>query len=235
MTHRSAIATQSIARWWETDASLLAYYPFGSSNSWNDQSGNGLNLTATGGATINATGAVRSAQFNGSTGYAQTSAAVPNGTSYTVMMWLWFDSLASDSIWIGQDRSSTDDSKAEWQLLVGYPSRDVGFYIATTDLTYYGVTLFSSPATGTWYQIAATIDNTAKTVTVFVNGSPVGTPASFAGQTPLTNSTRLFFGRQQWAAAKWFAGRINDLAIVDRAAASAEIAAYYNATRSYYA
>jgi hypothetical protein len=77
-----------------------------------------------------------------------------------------------------------------------------------------------------WYHIAATFNNAADSVRVYLNGAEVDSWST--GDEPLTNTEDLYIGRSQYAGEYWD-GMLDDLRIYNRVLEPSEIQALYDA------
>lgn len=88
----------------------------------------------------------------------------------------------------------------------------------------------TSVSTGTWVHLAATFDSTTETVQLYYNGSPDGSLGVGSGRSIHSDTSDLIIGAVSVPSIKEnFSGRIDELAVYNRALTGSEIEAIYDA------
>ena len=193
---------------------LVAYYKMDSN--FNDSSGNGLNLTATG-TPADVTGKFGNAkQFDNSAMWAtSSSASFAFSSAMSISGWIKLDTINQYS-YIASRRISAGGDKGWW---FGVDSANklnmfcAGVGVATTTQTL---------TTGVWYHVAGVYDGA--TVKAYINA----VPASIAGTGNIGNpTTSMYVGANSNNTAERFPGTIDDLAFFSTALSQAEIEQIY--------
>jgi hypothetical protein len=193
------------------------------------------NATLFNGATYAAgvTGTANTAfSFNGSTQYASIadSPSLQLANALSLSAWINVNTLT------GGTGYQTVVSKWDGS------TRNYGLFVKSNgsiELQYYNAAsqqiILTSAAglvsTGSFYHIAATMDTATNTMTIFLNGTVVGTQ-SMNGAIK-TNSAAVTLGQD--GGTHNFNGRIDELAIFERALSSSEVTAIYRANGSGFA
>jgi hypothetical protein len=216
--------------WWPDD-DTLGWWPFGASNSLNDQTTPANNWTAANGAEINDGGGteVRSVQFVAASSQSLGQANIATSGDASAMIWIKFATVAD--AWLFQMRGTSSVTWG-WQIVRLAAGGGVVTYLRTTDGTQIGPALIqASPSAGVWYCYGISIDNTAKTLTPYLAGV-AGTPVSFAGKT--AQYTGVMRIGSSGMSGSYFNGRANEALYVNRAVSAADHLAFYNGTKAYY-
>lgn len=187
------------AGWWPTTAS--------GGSSVTDITSNAHNLTLNGGASLG-NGRLT---LNGSTGQAATSTQVLTTTNaYTVAAWARPTALSGDQVVLSQDGSTASG----FQLMYRSTPRAWCFVAPTTNSATPSYVEACAPAAtatvNTWTHLAGTYDSSAKTISLYVNGSLVDTVA-FTNAWSATGVLVAGRGKVGGAAAGWFGGSIADI------------------------
>jgi len=211
--------------WWKLDENT--------GTTGNDSSGNGFNTTLTGSPTF-APGKLGSALSVGSTSqyatYDDTGAsALDTANSFTVEAWAKFNDLATELKVLAM-KSSDGGTNANWYINTGEGANideiDCGAWDGTGgNLVTSGLNL----TTNTWYHFACVFDNTANTVTLFVNGVR-HTIATGVTVNPPTGNGDFYIGDD--AAITWngtpINGLVDEVRFYDYARTAAQIAYDFN-------
>jgi hypothetical protein len=157
-----------------------------------------------------------------------------NRLPYTLEAWVYPTRNPGANNWTGIfDRESDAGSGRDGYNLyfVGSAGTDTYFFTERfTSGTYNqsSVTLSQSITVNNWHHIVGTYDGT--TLSLYRNGSLVGTPATTTGN--ITNTSKsLTIGVR---GGNYFGGRISNTKIYNRALTAAEISQNFNALRSRY-
>ena len=217
------------------DAGNSKSYP-GSGTAWTDLSGNGNTGTLVNTPTYNTSG-----YFNFD--YTQSENVTFSNTSslqflnrlpYTLEAWVYPTRNPGVNNWTGIfDRESNPGSGRDGYNLyfVGSAGTDTYFFTERFTSGSYNpvsVTLNQSVSVNNWHHIVGTYDGT--TLTLYRNGSSVGTPVTTTGN--ITNTSKsLTVGVR---GGNYFGGRISNAKIYNRALTAAEIQQNYLATKSRY-
>ncbi len=159
--------------------------------------------------------------FNGSTGYVNcTSNATLNpATAITIACWVYFNSIASASTFIGRDDNALGRAYSfGWSSGNGFNLQISGSVkISDSD---------TSPTLGRWYHIAVTGSATGTVLNLYRNGVRVANNTSWVNFNTTTGATtlgeRTYSGSQQY-----FNGYMDAPFIANRLLTSAEIQALY--------
>lgn len=194
-----------------------------------DRGSGGNTLTLVGSPSI-VTGHINQAvSLNGSTQYIDAG----NGTdvqitgNMTVASWVYINSTGSYQF------ISKDGDTGGRAFAFDCVSNDLRFYInggSSNNLVDTGVTITNS----TWTHIAATYstNGTHGTITVYINGSSVGSGSSADPSMP-TATADLDFGRRVYAGFNGYLnGKMDDVRVYNRALTATDIAALFAYTGS---
>jgi hypothetical protein len=194
---------------------------------WTDLSGRGNTGTLTNGPTYSsANGGVLS--FDGSNNYVSSFPTQISGTgSKTVSCWFKTNITTRNGL-CGIRQS---DTLYGWVLTVNRTS--------TGNLTYFHaggneLQVAAGITTNTWYNACVTYDLSTATVTLYLNGSQIGSPTpSFS--TILSSNYNGVIGAEDGAFGNKFNGNISNTLIYNRALTASEIQQNFNALRGRYA
>ena len=216
----------------DLDAGINASYN-GSGTTWTDLSGIGNNGTLVNTPTHNSSGYFdfdytqsESVSFNSS-----SSLQFLNRSSYTLEAWVYPTRNPGANNWTGifDREDSSIGSRDGYNLyFLGSAGTDTFF---TTERFVAGVnnntfvTLNQSVSVNNWSHIVATYDGT--TLSLYRNGSLVGTPATSSGNISNTSKT-LTIGLR---GGQYFGGRISNAKIYNTALTLAQISQNYNALK----
>ncbi|MFE6482469.1 LamG-like jellyroll fold domain-containing protein [Streptomyces sp. NPDC057757] len=165
------------------------------------------------------------------TGYAATSgAAVNTQSSYTVSAWAYL----TDSSVYRTVLSQTGSDSSGFSLYYSAGVKRWVFRYSWTDSA--GTRRFVAQNAAvegvplkTWTQLAGVYDSEARTIQLFVNGRPQGSPLAVpAGGEKQTPDGALQFGRASYVAGtyeQYWRGRVDEVAVFQQALQPAEIAA----------
>ncbi|MCA9388201.1 LamG domain-containing protein, partial [Candidatus Berkelbacteria bacterium] len=186
-----------------------------------DSSGLGNDGTLSGGS-YGAAGRLATAlDFNGTSDFVAVpdSASLDITNNLTVSFWVYADT--TPQLWDSPIIKTTDDDSWYDGFGMFYQGGQIRFWVDQYD-TNVASAAFS---VGSWHHVVGTYDGT--TVRVYVDGVE-GTPDSYTGSiTP--NNTSLFIGSGADAsgAGYYWDGKIDEVAVFDRAIDSSEVQALY--------
>jgi RHS repeat-associated protein len=174
------------------------------------------------------------ATFSGAEGQGITTngPVVDTTGSYTVSAWVNLTGDTSDQqIMVSQSAGTDagfylkyDSDSGDWQF--AQPSTD-------TDNPGGGSVESTSPAAkGTWTFLTGTYNVNTGTVTLYVNGTAVGTATS---STPIASHGPLLIGAGKFdgTIGSWFDGQIADVQVYPRALAASEVSSLYSLPSGY--
>ena len=217
------------------DAANSKSYP-GSGTTWTDLSGNVNNGTLVNTPTYNSSGYFDFdyLQSENVTFSSSSSLQFLNRSPYTLEAWVYPTRNPGANNWTGIfDRESNAGSGRDGYNLYFLGSATTNTFF-TTERFVAGsavapsITLNQSVSVNSWHHIVATYDGT--TLSLYRNGSLVGTPATSTGN--ITNTSKaLTIGIR---GGQPFGGRISNTKIYNRALTPQEIQQNYNATKSRY-
>jgi hypothetical protein len=214
------------------DAANRKSYP-GSGTTWNDLSGRGNTGTLVNTPTYDASGYFNfdytqseSVSFSNS-----PSIQFLNRSPYTLEAWVYPTRNPGASNWTGIfDREDTSIGSRDGYniLFLGSTGTQTTFaterFVAGVN-TFAFVNIDSSLSVNNWSHIVGTYDGT--NLTLYRNGSAVGTPATTTGNITNTSKTLTIGVR----GGQYFGGRISNAKIYDRALTVSEIQQNFNALR----
>ena len=198
---------------------------------WYDQTANAYNGTLTNGLTYSGTNKGYF-DFDGTDQYINCGSTAGNfGTDpFTVSIWLKFDAITS----FFNKRAADQD-----QILFAYSSGKPYFIYNAPNGTDYGYTVSNtSLATGTWYNLVATVDRVSNYPVIYVNGANDGSSLQSSAGSPTTanmdNGGNLLIGTNTYAnTTSYFNGQMSQVLLYkDKALSAAEVLQNYNATKS---
>lgn len=188
-------------------ASLLSYYTF--DGSMNDSSSSGLNPTASAGVTL--TTGYEGQAYDFTSGYIQFPLSInpANYPQFTMGAWVNFDTIGTRGMILSQDNGGFDRS-------IGLDTRGTSVGVsafAGTGGVLGGVTV----STGVWTFVAASYDQTAGTVTLYVNGTSMLKSGNLGtGTTTVRAGMNPSFG-------EFFDGKIDNVFFFNTALTASEI------------
>jgi hypothetical protein len=207
----------------KNEDNLVAYYSFDEVSK--DSSGNGNDLTVKNVArgTDDARGKV--AYFNGINAYLQAPSAVTSSDDITLMAWVnstnrnsWerifdFGDGQGNSIFLTTHSYTPEAVRASYPGTAGEIQADS----------------YSMMPANKWEHVAMTVDSSAKTVNLYINGTLVSTKSISAAKnlTALFTGTQNYIGKSQYDD-PYFKGYMDDVAIFDTALNADKIADYMN-------
>ena len=171
-------------------------------------------------------------EFDGTDDYIDLGTTAGNfGTDpFTVSVWLNFDALGSF-----YNKYAADQD----QILFSYSGGKPYFIYNAPNGTDYGYTVSNtSLATGTWYNLVATVDRSSDFPVIYVNGVNDGSSLQSSAGSPTTanmdNSGNLRIGRGLYSGSySYFNGKMAQLLVYKgKALTAAEVLSNYNATKS---
>jgi hypothetical protein len=200
----------------------------GSGTAWNDISGNANTSTLINGPTFsNATGGV--IVFDGTDDYVSmpmnTNTRLQNNyQTYSVYVYI----------------TSTGPNGAAFLWSVGANPTGMFLYWTTTDITlfietsgtYINYSVSVTNALNTWMNITCVIDNVGRTMTVYKNGSLVGTSSQWPVFTPPNDVVELGSVRATGNTGDYIKGRVSNVLLYNRALTATEVLQNYNATKT---
>ena len=217
------------------DAANSKSYP-GSGTTWTDLSGRGNTGTLVNTPTYNTSGYFDFdyTQSENVTFSNTSSLQFLNRLPYTLEAWVYPTRNPGANNWTGIfDRESDAGSGRDGYNLYFLGSAGTDTYFFTERFTSgsynaVSVTLNQSVSVNNWHHIVGTYDGT--TLTLYRNGSSVGTPVTTTGN--ITNTSKsLTLGVR---GGQYYGGRISNAKIYNRVLSAAEIQQNYNALKSRY-
>jgi hypothetical protein len=215
------------------DAGNTKSYP-GSGTTWTDLSGRGNNGTLVNTPTYNSSGYFDFdyTQSENVTFSSSSSLQFLNRSPYTLEAWVYPTRNPGENNWTGifdREDSSIGSRDGYNVYFLGSAGTNTYFFterfVAGT-VANPSVTLVQSVTVNNWSHIVATYDGT--TLSLYRNGSLVGTPATSTGN--ITNTSKsLTIGVR---GGNYFGGRISNAKIYNRALTPSEIQQNFNALKS---
>jgi hypothetical protein len=217
----------------DLDAGMNSSFNNTGGTTWTDLSGSGNNGTLVNTPTYNTSGyftfsylSTQSVSFNSS-----SSLQFLNRLPYTLEAWVYPTRNPGANNWTGIfDRESDAGSGRDGYNLYFLGSAGTDTYFFTERFTSgsynpVSVTLNQSITVNNWHHVVGTYDG--NTLTLYRNGSSVGTPVATTGN--ITNSSKtLTLGVR---GGQYFDGRISNAKTYNRALSAAEILQNYNALK----
>lgn len=204
-----------------------------SDSKWYDRTANAYNGTPTNGPTYSETNKGYF-DFDGTDQYINCGSTAGNfGTDpFTVSIWLKFDAITS----FFNKRAADQD-----QILFSYSSGKPYFIYNAPNGTDYGYRISNtSLATGTWYNLVATVDRVSNYPVIYVNGANDGSSLQSSAGSPTTanmdNGGNLLIGTNTYANTTfYFNGQMSQVLLYkNKALSAAEVLQNYNATKGRY-
>lgn len=204
---------------------LTAYYPF--NGNANDASGNGRHGTSSSGVSFTDGVAGQAARFDGSSGHVQVDDqnAGNLGTNATIAFWFHADASNFAS---GEHRIFEKDAGAGAFWRFGVTSAGLVASVRGSNLSGPPEAQFElfNPEFFTEFWTAIALRKTGGTFELFVNGTSVGTRSTTIGNVVV--NSEMNFGSSLYANSQFYAGRVDEARIYDRALGSTEIALLAN-------
>lgn len=219
----------------DLDASSSRSYN-GSGTTWIDLSDSGNNGTLVNTPTYNFSGYFDFDYTQSESVSFSSSASLQflNRSAYTLEAWVYPTRNPGANNWTGIfDREDTSIGSRDGYNLyfLGSAGTNTFFtterFIAGTNNSTF-VTLNQSVSVNNWSHIVATYDGT--TLTLYRNGTSVGTPVTTTGNITNTSKTLTIGVR----GGQYFGGRIANSKIYNRALTASEVLQNYNALKSFY-
>ena len=217
------------------DAANRKSYPT-TGTTWTDLSGLGNTGTLVNTPTYNTSGyftfsylSTQSVSFNSS-----SSLQFLNRLPYTLEAWVYPTRNPGANNWTGIfDRESDIGSGRDGynMYFLGSAGTDTYFFterFTTGSYNAVPVTLNQSVSVNNWHHVVGTYDGT--TLTLYRNGSSVGTPVTTTGN--ITNTSKILTLGVRGG--QYFDGRISNAKTYNRALSAAEISQNFNASRGRY-
>ena len=204
-----------------------------SDSKWYDRTANAYNGTPTNGPTYSETNKGYF-DFDGTDQYINCGSTAGNfGTDpFTVSIWLKFDAITS----FFNKRAADQD-----QILFSYSSGKPYFIYNAPNGTDYGYRISNtSLATGTWYNLVATVDRVSNYPVIYVNGANDGSSLQSSAGSPTTanmdNGGNLLIGTNTYANTTfYFNGQMSQVLLYkNKALSAAEVLQNYNAIKGRY-
>jgi alpha-L-arabinofuranosidase len=210
-----AHAASSIVGYWKLDE--------GSGTTATDASGNSHSGTLQGGASWTAgQEGSSSISLNGSNSYVDIPGAVVNTTqSYTASAWVKLNSLSGYQTFVSIDGSQISG----FYLQLRGDTGKFAFTSLTADSTSANTDFASStsaPVTGTWYHLTGVYDASAKTLSLYVNGSLQQT-ISHATAWQATGDTEIGRGKYSGNPVDFVNGQVDDVRLYNTALSAQQI------------
>lgn len=170
--------------------------------------------------------------LDGTSGYAATaSSVVETRSSYTVSAWARMDTApAHNGVVISQ--TDTTGSAPGWAIYysTGYKKWIFNWHWADSDGTWHyvrSVADTAAPPVKVWTHLAGVYDAEARTIQLYINGKPQGSPQTFPTGQPVADSGAMQFGRGNGTAAGSFAdyfdGQVDEVRAWQRALSPQEV------------
>jgi hypothetical protein len=214
------------------DAGNPKSYP-GSGTTWTDLSGTGNNGTLVNTPTYDASGYFNFDYLQSESVSFSNSSSIQflNRSAYTLEAWVYPTRNPGANNWTGIfDREDTSTGSRDGYNLYFLGSAGTStsfgterFVAGVNNFTFVG--LDQSVTVNNWSHIVATYNGT--TLTLYRNGSSVGTPATTTGNITNTSKTLTVGVR----GGQYFGGRIANAKIYNRALTAVEIERNFNALR----
>lgn len=227
-TSRSFTINVSLKGYKDTanEDNLVAYYSFDESLN-KDSSANGNNLTVFGNALATDGQRGKVAYFDGVNDYMQLPAKVTSSDDVTFMAWInstnrnsWerifdFGDGQGKSIFLTTHGYTPEVLRASYPVISGTTTSEI-------QANAYGMMPVNK-----WEHVAVTVDATAKTMTLYINGLKVNTVSisSSKNLTELITGTSNYLGKSQYDD-PYFKGYMDDVAIFDTALSREKIQDY---------
>ncbi len=210
-------------------AGLVGYW------SMDEASGDALNSASTGssldgtlvGDTTRVAGKVGSGalQFDGNGDYVDVTSPVIPGDAYTVAVWV------NPAVTVGTTRQAILETSGSWAISMELSQTNLRLkYGVDTDQAAPGGVIKETsidPVEGQWYYLVLSYDKTADVTKFFVDGAELfdvrGNPEG-----TLIASNGFHIGTYRDATGRWFNGRIDEVAVWDRALDDAEVSLLWN-------
>jgi hypothetical protein len=161
-------------------------------------------------------------QFNGSTQYADTGAALLDTTgSYSVAAWVKLDSLGGFATAVSQDANTNS------AFYLQYSGADNRFAFSFAGVRALAPT---PPETGRWYHLVGVRDAQAGTLTLYVDGQKAGTAGACLGEGS-TGHTLIGRARFNSSPVDYWRGAIDQVHVYDRALSPAEVTELYTSNQ----
>ena len=210
------------------DAAKVDSYP-GTGTTWYDLSGNNNNGTLTNGPTFSGIGKQASIVFDGSDDYVNVNSSNSLNITGDLSLNSWIYCTGKN----GSYRTIISKNYAN-----DNPTYEIG--IANTNTLYWygnGIAKYG-PTTinlNQWYNLSVTINSTAKTGVLYINGNVESNMSGLATQ--LTSSNPLYIGVDAPSGVgeqSFFIGNIANAQVYNRALSAAEVSQNFNALRGRY-
>ena len=216
----------------QTTPNLAAYWKLAetSGTTAGDSSGNSRNLTYTGSPSLVATTAVPSntdeaVDFNGSTQYAigggASNTGLQGGNALSLECWVVADAFGNRCP-AGLFGSGTD--KGYW---INVTATGIGLWISTNGSNQTLCEWSTTINANTVYHIVGTFDGS--NARIYINGVLRNTVAITGPVWTVATASAFAIGRLGALSSDYFDGRIDDVAVYNRALTLAEIQQHYNA------
>lgn len=214
--------------WAALGDNITNYWAFNESSGNAADSVGSATLTNTGTATYTTGKIGNSGTTNGTSQYFTKGSHLTSieGGSYTISFWFKRHTTIGDN-----DQLLSQDVLGSRGMWVRYGTSGINW------LQFFGADTGSidsgAVSNDTWYHLALVYESigagTSK-MTMYLNGSSVGTPLTNVGSSP--NTTTASFMTQAWAVsgtvADYLDGQIDELGVWNRALSSSEVTALYN-------
>lgn len=213
---------------------LVGYWAFndGSGTTAADSSGNGYNITLSGGVTWTTGIIAGAASASGSKQYGKTPSINLTGTSaVTVTAWVnrTYSTVGGHTLF--EDSANFNSSTTGFGL---YPDDDTckGLMVGEHGNAGYNIDCYAQPTSGVWHHIAAVFDKSqaaSNEVSVYVDGvlqTPTQHYLSSDNTNAFGNNVMYFFSRG--GSSEFTSGTIDDLRLYNRALSGSEIEQIYN-------
>jgi RHS repeat-associated protein len=168
--------------------------------------------------------------LNGSSGAITPGAPVLNtAASYTVSAWVNLNNLSTYQTVVSQDGNQASSFFLQYRLVDNRWS----FTILDGDSTsaaQHRAESTAAPTTGTWTHLVGVLDATAKTATLYVNGTANATTTVVS---PFNATGPFAIGRARaGASTDWVNGSITDVQVYNRALSATEVTTLYGNGRT---
>jgi hypothetical protein len=145
--------------------------------------------------------------------------------SFTVSGWLNLDALSKNVTMLAK-RDGSGNNFEGYQIQVRDADGEFAFFVddgvSGSSVSARGGT----PTTGSWVHLAGTFDRSSGDLTLYIDGSSVGSTSSSLGA--VSPSANFYVGAYENLSSEYFNGKIDDVRIYDKALSAPEVSNLYN-------
>jgi hypothetical protein len=143
---------------------------------------------------------------------------------FSIDAWIFLNGTAAGPRVIVDKRTQPGPVPIGYSFLVA--SMKLGLQIGD-GTTVNNLTTTATMTPGAWHHVAATIDRSSNSATLYIDGTPQTFATTVAGS--VSNGAQLWIGQRQLGAQQPFEGIIDEVEIFSRAITGTEVASLYNA------